>query len=192
MYMKRKGWIRFLSVVAALMLPVSAMAQSAAMDWLTQANTDGKEVVTTITFEPGATLATDQMVADLSAATVIRINKLTGGYGAFAVVLKGVDSIAAQFHAATEGIFVQSETLGTQPLYFSWADITKGMTEAMSNSGMGDANMNSFSQGFMQGFAGGKSMMDGTTEPTQLTKEQIYQKMTAAMGGDASRRRPSG
>ena len=182
--MKRKGWIRLLSVVAALMLPMSAIAQSAAMDWMTQADTEGKEIVTTITFEPGATLATDPAVADMSAATVIRINKLAGGYGAFAVVLNGVDSIAAQFHAATDGIFVQSETLGTQPLYFSWEDINKGMTEAMSSSGMGETGMNQFSQGFMQGFTTGKGMMDGTVEPTKLTQEEMYQKITEAMGGD--------
>ena len=72
--MKRKGLVSFLSLLVALLLPLSAMAQSAALDLLSQAKTDGKEIVTTLTFEPGTTLAADQVVADMSAATAIRLS----------------------------------------------------------------------------------------------------------------------
>ena len=39
--MKRKGLVSFLSLLVALLLPLSAMAQSAALDLLSQAKTDG-------------------------------------------------------------------------------------------------------------------------------------------------------
>lgn len=186
--MKHKGWIRFLGLVLALLLPVSAMAQSAAMDLLEQANTDGKEIVTTITLEPGAMFASDQIVADLSAATAIRLNKLPGGYGAFAVVLSGVDVISAQMRMQPDGMYLQSETLGAKPLYVSWEDLNKLMTEAMKSSGQG--NSDQFAQGFMNGFQRGLmtgSMFSATdAEKETLTEAEIKQKMIEAMDGDDS------
>ena len=179
--MKRKGLVRLLSIVTALMLPLSAMAQSAAMDLLKQAKTDGKEIVATVTFEPGAALAADQVVADLSAATAIRINKLAGGYGAFTLVLSGVDTVAAQLHVQADGLYVQSETLGTKPLFFSWEDLQKTMQNAMQSSGS-SADM----AGFQQMMTTGMANIGAVEETEPLTEEQIKQKITQAMGGDDS------
>jgi len=183
--MKQKGLMRLLSIVAALLLPLSAMAQGAAADLLTQANTDGKEIVTTLTFEPGPTLSDIPAVADLSAA--IRLNSLPGGYGAFTLSLSGVDSFAALFGANADGLYVKSEILGEKPVYVTWADLQKFMDESMKTSGMGDAGMAQFGQGFASGFQSslfsGKMMAnDGET----LTEEQIKQKIIDAMDGDDS------
>ena len=187
--MKRKGWIRLLSTVVALMLPLSAMAQSAAIDLLQKAKTDNKEIVSTITFVPGATLAADQVVADLSAATSIRINKLAGGYGALALVLNGVDSVAVQLRIQTEGLYALSETLGDKPLYFAWEDLQKAANDAMKNNGAGDASMGEFGKGFMsgmqQGFAGMLANKDGV-DAKPMTEAEVKQKITEAMGGDDS------
>lgn len=186
--MKRKTWVRLLSCVVALMLPLSAMAQSAAIDLLKQAVTDGKEIVSTITFAPGTTLAADKAVADLSAAAAIRINKLPGGYGAFALVLSGVDTVSAQLRVETDGVYVQSETLGDKPLYFSWEDVNKGITEAMKSSGADQASIDQFTNGFTSALqqitaAGAVTATEGT-EAKPLTEEEIKQKITASMGGD--------
>ncbi len=185
--MKHKGLIRLLSLAVALLLPLGAMAQGAAVDLLKQAETDGKEIVTTITFEPGQTLAADKVVADLSAAAALRFNKLPGGLGAFTLVLSGVDSFTAQFRALTDGLYVQSEILGAKPLYVTWADLQNFMQESMKSSGMGSAGMGSFGQGFMGGFQG--SMMTGAMtneDGTALTEDQIKQKIIESMGGDDS------
>lgn len=185
--MKHKGLIRLFSIAAALLLPLGAMAQGAAVDLLKQAEADGKETVTTITFAPGQTLAADQIVADLSAAAALRFNSVPGGLGAFTLVLSGVDSFTAQFRALTDGLFVQSEILGTKPLYVAWDDLQKLMAESMKGSGMEGAGMGSFGNGFMGGFKGGM-MTDWTTnaDGTPVTEEQVKQKIIEAMGGDDS------
>ena len=185
--MKHKGLVRLLSVVAALLLPLGAMAQGAAVDLLAQAKTDGKEIVTTITFEPGATLAADPVVADLSAAAAIRLTKLPGGYGALTLSLSGVDSFVAQMRAQSDGLYVQSDTLGAKPLYITWADLQTFTEKNMQTSGMGDAGMGQFGQGFMTGMQStlvNGVAAEGTDAP--MTDEQIKQKITEAMGGDDS------
>ena len=188
--MKRKTWVRLLSCVVALMLPLSAMAQSAAVDLLKQAVTDGKEIVSTVTFVPGKSLAADQAVADLSAAAAIRINKVPGGYGSFALVLKGVDTVAAQLRVEKDGVYVQSETLGTKPLYFSWEDVSKGITEAMKSSGADQASIDQFTSGFASALQQMTSSgtVTGTTgtETLKLTEAEIKQKIIDSMGGDAA------
>lgn len=185
--MKHKGLIRLLSIAVALLLPLGAMAQGAAVDLLKQAEADGKEIVTTVTFAPGSTLAADKIVADLSAAAALRFNKVPGGLGAFTLVLSGVDSFTAQLRAQTEGLYVQSEILGAKPLYVAWNDLQKFMEESMKSSGMGSAGMGSFGQGFMGGFQGGFGAgMMATDDGTPLTEEQIKQKITESMGGDDS------
>lgn len=184
--MKRKGLIRFLSIVAALMLPLTALAQGAAMDLFMQAQKDGKEIVTTINFEPGAVLSAQQAVSDLSAATELRFTKLPGGYGAFTLVLSGVDTLTAQLRAQADGLFVLSDVLGAKPVYFTWADLNNTITQAMRDSGASDANISQFSQGFMTGFGQGFSTgMAGTGDMmVPLTEAEIKQKITEAMGGD--------
>lgn len=188
--MKRKGLARLLGLALALMLPMSAMAQGAAMDLLEQAKADGKEIVTTITFEPGATLAANQAVADMSAATSIRLNKLSGGYGAFALVLQGIDTVTAQLRVQSDGLYVQSEVLGAKPVYVSWEDVQKGITESMRANGASEASISQFTQGFINGFqqglTGGMAGMMPATEGKDLSDEEIKQKIIEAMGGDDS------
>ncbi|MEA4999139.1 MAG: hypothetical protein VB087_07110 [Candidatus Limiplasma sp.] len=189
--MKRKGLVRLLGIVLALMLPLSAMAQGSALDMLTQASAQGKEIVTTITFEPGQTLAANPVVADLSKATAIRVSKMGGGFGGFSLLLNGVDVMSAKLHVQEDGIYILSETLGEKPLYFSWEDVQKGMAEAMRSSGADQASIDSFNQSFMNGFRQGFAMgMAGASEGMKsfenLTDEQIKQKITESLGGDDS------
>ena len=189
--MKRKGLVRLLGIVLALMLPMSAVAQGSALDMLAQASAQGKEIVSTITFEPGKTLAADQVVADMSAATAIRLSKLSGGFGGFSILLGDVEVISAKMHVQTDGVYVQSETLGEKPLYFSWEDVQKGIAEAMRSSGADQASIDQFSKGFMNGLSQGFTMgMNGAQDGMQamkgLTDEQIKEKITQAMGGDDS------
>ncbi len=189
--MKRKGLVRLVVIVLALMLPLSAMAQGAALDMLAQASTDGKEIVTTLTFEPGTMLAAEQAVSDLSTALAIRVSKLKGGVGSFAVSLSNVDVVNAQMRVQEDGLYLQSETLGQQPLYFSWADIQQGITEAMRSSGSDDATISQFSQGFMNGFQQGfaasiAGMEEGMDPAALMTEEQIKKRLTEAMDGDDS------
>lgn len=182
--MKHRGLIRLLSILAALLLPLSAMAQGAADDLLSQAKKDGKEIVTTVTFEPGQTLAVDKAVADLSAAAVLRFNKLPGGFGAFTLVLQGVDSFTAQFRALSDGLTVKSDILGTKPVYIAWADMQKFMAESMKSNGAG---MQSFNQGFMGGLEGMFANKALTEDDTKvLTEAEMKQKIVESMGGDDS------
>lgn len=185
--MKRKGWVRLLSCAVALMLPIGALAQSAAIDLLKDAKATGKEIVTTVTFEPGAVLAADKIVSDLSAATSIRLNKLPGGYGALSVALSGVDVVSAQLRVGADGLYVQSETLGEKPLYFSWEDLNKGMQEAMKSSGASQPGMEQFGSGFMSGIQQAMTASATAGEDSMpMTEEEIKQRMIAAMGGDES------
>ncbi|MDD3213503.1 MAG: hypothetical protein PHY64_07505 [Eubacteriales bacterium] len=186
--MKRKGLFRLLSILIALLLPISAMAQGSAIDMLKQAKEDGKEIVSTVTFEPGALLNADQMVTDLCAATAIRLQKLTGGYGALTLALSGEDMITAQVRVDENGLYVQSEVLGETPLYFTWDDIENGIVEAMKSSGMDEDMMTEFSKGFSEGFKNAlafgeaaKAKEDGT-----MTEDEISQKIVEMMGWDES------
>ena len=182
--MKHRGLIRLLSILAALLLPLSAMAQGAADDLLSQAKKDGKEIVTTVTFEPGQTLAAEQAVADLSAAAVLRFNKLPGGFGAFTLVLQGVNSFTAQFRAQSDGLYAKSDILGSKPVYISWADVQKFMAESMKNSG---AEMQSFNQGFMGSLEGMFANQALTQDDTKvLTEAEMKQQIVKSMGGDDS------
>lgn len=188
--MKRKGLIRILSVFVALMLPMTAMAQGAVMDLLAQAKADGKEVVTSITFEPSATLAADQLVADLSAATVLRFNKLPGGYGAFTLVLSNVDSFTALLRAQTDGLYVSSDILGDKPVYVTWDDMETLMNSDMMDGDISSNDMmpftQSFANGFWEGFSFGKQNVEAGMELKALTEEEIKAKFIEAMGGDDS------
>lgn len=184
--MKRKGLVSFLSLLVALLLPLSAMAQSAALDLLSQAKTDGKEIVTTLTFEPGTTLAADQAVADMSAATAIRLMKLSGGYGGFALSLQGEDVLTAIGKLDPTGLYVLNSVLGDKPVYFSWQDLSATISDAMRQNGTDEASIQQFTQGFEQGIAavaaGGMPMQSDTA----MTEEEIKQKIIASMGGDES------
>lgn len=184
--MKRKGLVSFLSLLVALLLPLSAMAQSAALDLLSQAKTDGKEIVTTLTFEPGTTLAADQAVADMSAATAIRLMKLSGGYGGFALSLQGEDVLTAIGKLDPTGLYVQNSVLGDKPVYFSWQDLSATISDAMRQNGTDEASIQQFTQGFEQGIAavaaGGMPMQSDTA----MTEAEIKQKIIASMGGDES------
>jgi hypothetical protein len=180
--MKHRGMIRLLSIAVALLLPLGAMAQGTAMDLLEKAKTDGKEVVTTVTFEPGAELAKDQTVADMSKATALRFLKLPGGYGAFAVALNSVDVLALQMRASEDGIYVQSEILGDKPLYFTVEDLQKGFADLMKNSGMDAQAMAQFNESFNQMMGAGLIMDVKSNE--NLSEEEIKQKVFAAMGVD--------
>lgn len=184
--MKRKGLVSFLSLLVALLLPLSAMAQSAALDLLSQAKTDGKEIVTTLTFEPGTTLAADQAVADMSAATAIRLMKLSGGYGGFALSLQGEDVLTAIGKLDPTGLYVLNSVLGDKPVYFSWQDLSTTISDAMRQNGTDEASIQQFTQGFEQGIAavaaGGMPMQSDTA----MTEEEIKQKIIASMGGDES------
>ena len=179
---KHKGLIRLLSIAIALLLPLGAMAQGAAMDLLEQAKKDGKEVVTTISFEPGAELAKDQTVADMSKATALRLTKLPGGFGAFAVALSGVDVLTMQMRASDEGVYVQSEILGDKPLYFTMEDLQKGVSDLMKNSGMDEQSMAQFNESFNQ-MMGAGMIMDVKSNET-LTEEEIKQKVFSSIGAD--------
>ncbi len=179
--MKRKGWIRILSIAVALLLPVSALAQSAAADLLTQAKADGKEIVSTVTFEPGAALAKDQVLADMCAATALRLQYLPGGYSALVASLSGTDVFSAQFRVEDTGIYVMSEALGDKPLYTTWDDLKNGLVQLLKTSGMSDEMLGSFTEGLEQGLATG-TLAAGIDETT-MTKEEIKQKVIEAMGG---------
>lgn len=186
--MKRKGLIRLFSILIALLLPMSAMAQSSAVDMLAQANEDGKEIVSTITFEPGAMLSSDQMVTDLCAATAIRMQKLPGGYGAMTLTLSGEDMITVQVRVDDNGLYAQSEVLGDTPLYFTWDDIENGIVEAMKSSGMDESMTAEFSKGFSEGFKqalafgeAAKAKEDGT-----MSQDEISKKIVDMMGWDES------
>ncbi|MCE5344259.1 MAG: hypothetical protein LLF96_11855 [Eubacteriales bacterium] len=183
--MKRRGFIRLLSIVIALLLPVSAMAQGAAKALLEQANTDGKEIVSTVTFEPGAGLAADQIVTDLCAATALRCQKLPDGFGALAISLSGTDVFSAQMRTETDGIYVKSEVLGDKPLYFTWDDLKTFMAKSMQSSGTSDQAVESFTQGFTQAI-NQMTAMGETSDKQMMTEEEVKQQIIQAMGGDES------
>lgn len=188
--MKRKNWVRLLSVVAALMLPLTAMAQSTPMDMLSQARADGKEIVTTVSFVPGGMISGDQTVTDLSGATALRFNGMKDGLGAFAVVLSGVDVLSAQLRLQSDGLYVQSETLGSKPLYFTWEDLNKGIISLMQSSGADQATMDQYSQS-MSSMMEQLRILNADAEFTAnysepLTEEETKQRIIQSMGGDES------
>jgi hypothetical protein len=182
--MKRKGWIRLLSIITAILLPVGAMVQGAAADLLKQAEADGKEVVSTVTFEPGALLMSNQIVADMSAATVLRFQKLPGGYGALIVALSGADVFTAQFRMEETGIYAMSEALGSQALYFTWEDLKNGLTDLLKSSGVDESIIQSLTEGLDQGLSTGTLTEDIDT--ASMSEAELRQKIVEAMGGDES------
>lgn len=187
--MNRKALTRLLSIALALLLPAAAMAQGATTDMLQQALADGQEIVTTITFEPGAALAGDTVVTDLSKVTALRLTGLSGGYGALTVSLSGKDVVSALFKATKDGLFAQSEVLGDQPAFVAWADVQKSVEDMMKNSNVPEAQINQFSQGFVAGIQ--QAIASGTTEAGQptaapFTKDDLRQALINGMNGDDS------
>ena len=180
--MKRKGLFRLLSFALALMLPLSALAQSAAIDLLEQAKKDGKEVVTTITFTPGQELASNAIVSEMSAATAIRLSKLPGGLGGLTISLQGVDVLTLLARVQADGLYLQSETLGKDPLYFSWEDVNKYITSSMSANGTNAMQIEQFSSGFSQAIA--NVFSDKEALPATIDEAMIKERITQSMGGD--------
>ncbi len=186
--MKSKNWIKLVSIIIALILPLGAMAQGAAYDVLSQAKEDGKEIVSTVTFEPGAMLAADQMVADMCDVTSLVFRGLSDGYGSMAVLLNGEEMVSAKIRVDEDGLYAQSEVLGDDTLYLSWADMETALTDSLKSSGMDEeeisAMMESFSTGMEQMAAVGTIAESGNIE--NMSKEELKQKMLEAMGGDES------
>ena len=182
--MKRKGLLRFLSCALALMLPLSALAQSAAIDLLDQAKKDGKEIVTTLTFTPGETLAQDQIVSEMSAATAVRLSKMANGLGGLSISLQGVDVFTVLARVQVDGLYLQSETLGEKPLYFTWEDVKNYIASSMRSSGTSNAQVEQFTTGFGQALAGAFTAND--TQPVTFDEKMIKDRITQTMGGDES------
>ncbi len=186
--MKKKWLARLLSVTVALMLPFGAMAQSAAVDLLKQAKNDGKEIVTTVSFVPGAELAKDQAVSDLFSALALKFQSLGERTGSFAIALSGTDMMTVQLRATDDGFYVNSKELGDQSLFFSLADIQTGIAGMLKNSGMNEASITQFSEaigGALGEIAMNKGMMTANNN-TMMTTEQMKQKMLDAIGADAT------
>ncbi len=183
--MKSKGILRLLSIlVALLLLPFGALAQGAQKDMVAQAYQDGKEVVTTLTFTPGAAMGADQITTDLCAATALRLTSMSDGYGALTLVLSGTDVFSAKLRTETDGMYAESEVLGDKPLYFTWDDLESLITEAMQDSGADADTIASFTQGFTQGIE--EMTLLGGQKTEDMTEEEVKQKIIEAMGGDES------
>lgn len=186
--MKSKGWIKLVSIIIALILPLGAMAQGAAYDVLSQAKEDGKEIVSTVTFEPGAMLAADQMVADMCDATALTFRGLSDGYGSMAILLNGEEMVSAKIRVEEDGLYAQSELLGDDTLYFSWADLETAMADGLKSSGMSEDEISAMMEGFstsMEQMAAVGTIAE-SSDVENLSKEELKQKMLEAMGGDES------
>ncbi len=185
--MNRKVFTRLLSIALALLLPAAAMAQGTATDVLQQAYNDGQEIVTTITFEPGAALASDTAVADLSKVAALRFTGLKGGYGALSISLSDKDVVSALFKVTQSGLFAQSEVLGTQPAFMAWDDVQTYMDSMMQNSEVPQASAAQFSQGFAAGIQQWIAEVTAD-EPAPaadpVTEADFRQAMLDAMHGD--------
>lgn len=187
--MNRKVITRLLSIALALLLPAAAMAQGTATDALQQAYTDGQEIVTTITFEPGAALAKDTVVADVSKIAALRITGLKGGYGALTVSLSDKDIVSALFRVSQNGLFAQSELLGAQPAFIAWTDVQDFMAGMMKNGDMTQDQVTQYSQGFLamiQQWIAADTTDAQTTPAEPATEAEFRQAILDAMNGDDS------
>lgn len=130
------------------------------------ATAQSMETVTTVTLKPGALLAEYAEVGQILDIAALRIHSMPDGYGALALSLSGTDALTAKFKLEKEGVYAQSELLGSQPLYFTWDDIKAFVSKQMEAYAQAQPMGMPFDMGMLQ------SMMDGT-----LTQEQMFEMM---------------
>jgi len=151
--MKRKSLIFIVSLVLLVFTFATAFAE-------------GTETVTTITAKPGAQLGVDPTAAQIFDTAAIRIHSMPEGYGAFVLSFKDVDAFQSLFRLKEDGVYVQSQSLGIEPLYFSWDDLSKLLKEQLAN------NPDMTAAGGMFGGDMFQSMLNGS-----MTEEQALETM---------------
>ncbi len=130
-----KKTYRVLSLVLALLLPLSALAETAAPTWADTAWENGKQIVTTLTATPGESLAKNAGVADLLKALALQVTGQKGGYGGFSLLLDGKEALTTTFRADESGLFAQIPQLAAYPFFFAWEDLEKGMQSMTEMAG---------------------------------------------------------
>ncbi|MBN1777198.1 MAG: hypothetical protein JW811_03665 [Clostridiales bacterium] len=133
---------------------------------ITSATAESLETVTTISLQTGTLLADYEEVSQILDTAAIRIHSMPDGYGAFVLSLNGTDALKSLLKAEQDGVYVQCNALGQQPLYFTYEDIKNFIMEQLEAYAETQPADMPFDTGMMQ------SMMDGS-----LTDEQIFEMM---------------
>ncbi|HPF87122.1 MAG TPA: hypothetical protein PK537_03575 [Candidatus Limiplasma sp.] len=127
--MIRKGLI----IVICLMLALFSFSTATAAE---------TETVTTITCIPGSLLSEYDVFNQICETAAIRIHYLSDGYGALVLALDDTDVLNNLIRVDENGLYLQSDLLGTSVHYFSWEDLITLYTEQIENSD----EMQSFTQ----------------------------------------------
>ena len=130
------------------------------------ATAEGTETVITITCEPGSLMAENTTLTQICETAAIRINAMPEGYGAFTLLFNEVDTLQCLFRLEDSGLYLQSQSTGATPLYFSWEDLMNFIMDQLENNpDLGEINA-MFDPDMLQ------SMLDGS-----MTDEQAMDMM---------------
>ncbi len=127
----------------------------------TTAIAEGTETVTTITCKPGSLLSDDTTLTQICETAAIRIHSMPEGYGSFSLMFNDVDTLQSLFRFVENGFYVQSNALGTTPLYFSWDDLMELAMEQLENNPELGEMSGMFNPATLQ------SMLDGSMTDSQ-------------------------
>ena len=132
---------------------------------ITSSGADSLETVTTITVQTGSLLSEYEEVSQILDLAAIRIHSMADGYGAFVLSLNNTDALTSLFKSEQDGLYVQSNVIGQQSLYFTWEDIKTFVIEQMeaAASEMENTDM-PFDMSIMQSF------LDGTVTEAQINE----------------------
>ena len=135
--MIRKWTALFLSLVLAMMLPLTALA-----DWQH-----------TISVEPGDMLASEAALEDLLDVLALRFTK-NDESGALTVLLNQKEIVTLGLTADQSGVYVESDLVGEDVLYISWEDgfafLNKILASSVAETGLDEEALQELESGLSE------------------------------------------
>lgn len=174
---------KWLCLLIALLLPLTAFAAETAPTALDTALADGKQIVTTFSITPGAELSQIEAVADICRSFTFQLYQFKDNYGALSLLLDGEEALALNMKTNEDGLYLDAKALYPQPLYFSFADLQTYMTQVMEASGnatfgAGAASSMAFDQAALTELQ--ETMLSGK----EMSDEEMKAALTKALNGD--------
>ena len=151
--MKRKILLLFVSLVLLVYCIPSAIAEEV-------------ETITTITVQPGSLLDEYPELKQITDLAAIRFHSMSDNYGAIVLSLSDIDAVQVKMKGTDDGLYLQSDMLGQQPLYFTWDALNEYITEYLEENADFEMVDTPYDMKTME------AMMDGT-----MTDEQMLEMM---------------
>lgn len=175
-----KSWIaRMICLVLILICPLTSFAQEQTNSWMDTAVSDGKQIVTTLTVEPGKMLSQIQPVVDLCKSLSVEFLLPEENTLGLAVLLDNQEALFGGLRAnEAEGLYFQSNAIDSNALLFSVEDIKKLMAQSAEAMPEGMGEMSAFYANYFSALAEMKQRLDAGETLTDADVENYLKEMT--------------